>query len=99
VKVYKKIGLNSISHLEKRIYINLINEYNLKSREWEITPDPFHDVDNKLLFRTLTNPLDNKKYVNVQIHPGKYDGKEYRGLALKYDLIIRKKYLYKMSKS
>lgn len=89
VEIYKEIGLNVTASLPS---IDSINGDNKKLRQFEITPNPFGEADNKLLIGMRYHKNGNL-YVDTYIHPGEDSIKNSQELKQKYNNLIREYFL------
>ncbi len=89
VEIYKQTGLNATASLPS---IDSINEDNLKLNEFEITPNPFGETDNKLLIGIKYHKNGNL-YVHTHIHLGENNIENPQELKQKYNTLIREYFL------
>jgi hypothetical protein len=90
VEIYKEVGLNAIDFLPS---VDSINEDNKKLIEFELTPNPFGEANNKILIGIRYHRKSGNLYIDTQIHPGEQNIKNPQELQLKYNELIRKYFL------
>lgn len=89
-QAYQEMGLGICGKsITEHITTNQVNEWNSKLREFEITPQPFGEIDNKLYIGVKATRDGKNIYVHTRIDSNENFVKNPEELREKYDLLIR----------